>query len=153
MMISFFVEGAPRAKQSFRSLGKRGGYTPAHVKAWQKDVAWAAQQAMRQLGLLDPVRENVCAEFTFFLPDNRKIDLDNLSKSVADGLNGVVWEDDRQVVTLMLHKYICRERPGVLVNVVDSVRDVEITQMRQVRLVARGLLDVAPVSAGERVPA
>jgi Holliday junction resolvase RusA-like endonuclease len=126
--ISFFVEGEPRAKQSFRSLGRRGGYTPARVKAWQTDVAWAAQLRMRALGLMEPITGNLTVELTFFLGTARRIDSDNLSKAVQDGLNGVVWEDDQQNIRLVVEKYICRGRQGVLVRITPSDRALEITQ-------------------------
>lgn len=125
--ITFFVEGLPRAKQSFRATGHGGGYQPAYIKAWQDDVAWAGQRRMRALRLYEPVCGNLSVELTFFLPNARKIDLDNLSKAVQDGLNGVVWGDDQHNIRLVLEKYICRQRQGVLVNVTSCDRDLEIT--------------------------
>jgi len=145
MMITFFVEGEPRAKQSFRSLGRRGGYTPAHIKAWQNDVAWCAQMAMRRLEMVEPLSGNLSVELTFFLGNARKIDLDNLSKAVLDGLNGVTWVDDKQNVTVMLHKYICRERQGVLVKVVDTPRNVEISLDRLQHIVGLAPFNIQPV--------
>jgi Holliday junction resolvase RusA-like endonuclease len=125
--ITFFVEGLPRAKQSFRSLGRRGGYQPAYIKAWQNDVGYAGQLRMRALRLYEPLTGPLTVELTFFLPDARRIDLDNLSKAVQDGLNGVVWEDDQHNIRLVLEKYICRQRQGVLVNVTSCDRDLEIS--------------------------
>ena len=127
-MITFFVEGEPRAKQSFRVSGRGGGYQPARVKAWQNDVGWAGQQAMRALGLIDPIETNLTVEMIFFLGDKRRIDLDNLSKAVQDGLNGVVWRDDQQNISLVPDKYVCRSRQGVLVKVTRNERKVEISE-------------------------
>jgi Holliday junction resolvase RusA-like endonuclease len=125
--ITFFVEGVPRAKQSFRASRNGGhGFTPAYIKAWQADVGWAGQQAMRALGLVDPFEGNLTVTLMFFLPDLRRIDLDNLSKAVQDGLNGVVWGDDKQNVCLVLRKYICRDRQGVLVQVEPNDRPIEV---------------------------
>lgn len=125
--ISFYVHGVPRAKQSFRALRHGGGFTPAQVKAWQTDVAWAGQQHMRKLGLLEPITGNLTMELVFFLPNARKIDLVNLCKCAEDGLNGVVWEDDQHNVRLVLDKYICRERQGVLIHITENDRDLEIS--------------------------
>jgi crossover junction endodeoxyribonuclease RusA len=33
------------------------------------------------------------------------MDVDNVAKSVLDGLNGVAYEDDNQVVELLVRKY------------------------------------------------
>jgi crossover junction endodeoxyribonuclease RusA len=125
--ITFFVKGEPRAKQSFRSTGRGRGFTPAYIKAWQSDVGWIAQQHMRALGLIEPIRGNLTVEITFFLGNHRRIDTDNLSKAIQDGLNGVVWVDDQQNIRLVLDKYICRQRQGVLVKIYPNHRPLEIT--------------------------
>jgi Holliday junction resolvase RusA-like endonuclease len=125
--ITFYVHGVPRAKQSFRAFRHGGGFTPAQVKAWQEEVAWRGQQCMRALGLIEPITSNLTVELVFFLPTARKIDLDNLAKCVCDGLNNVVWEDDQHNVRLVLDKYICRERQGVLIHITENDRDLEIS--------------------------
>jgi Holliday junction resolvase RusA-like endonuclease len=143
-MISFFVDGAPRAKQSFRAnRNGRGGFTPAHIKAWQSDVGWAAQQAIRQIGMLELMEANLTVTLIFFLPDLRRIDLDNLSKAVQDGLNKVVWQDDQQNIRLVLDKYVCRSRQGVLVKIQPNPRRVEISEEELVSMIERNLLEAA----------
>jgi len=45
------------------------------------------------------------------------MDVDNLAKSLIDGLNGIVWHDDRQVVKLSIEKvYVddAREQKAVI---------------------------------------
>jgi Holliday junction resolvase RusA-like endonuclease len=125
-LISFFVPGEPRAKQSFRVAGRGRGFTPARVKAWQSDVGWAAQLRMRAMGMVDPIGGNLTVRITFFLKTARKVDLDNLAKCVQDGLNGIVWYDDQQNVRLVLDKYICRAKQGVYVEVAPNDRPLEI---------------------------
>lgn len=59
------------------------------------------------------------------LPNVRKPDIDNIAKSVLDGLNGVAYEDDRQVVQLFVTKRK-RERidhPWCLVMVCEANDD------------------------------
>ncbi len=127
-LITFFVPGEPRAKQSFRaSRSGKGGYTPAYIKAWQSDVGWAGQQRMRELGFMEPIEAvSFTVTLIFFLGDARRIDLDNLSKAVQDGLNNITWKDDQQNIRLVLDKYICREYQGVLVKIEPNNRTVEI---------------------------
>lgn len=128
--LSFFVEGNPHPKQSFK-IGRAGGrvvgFTPARVKSWQEDVAWRAQLCMRALGL-DPLKGTVTVDLTFFLADARRQDCDNLSKAILDSLNKITWADDKQAIDLHIHKYICRQRQGVLIEISESDRDVEISE-------------------------
>ena len=122
--LSFFVEGPARAKQSFRYRRNGHSFQSARVKGWQADVGWAAQQAMRQqVDHLDryPLHDQIAVEMVFFLKPTKKtgkaarIDLDNLSKGVLDGLNGIAWDDDQQIIDLHLRKAVCGKNvhPGV----------------------------------------
>lgn len=43
-------------------------------------------------------------------------DLDNIAKLVADALNGIVWRDDSQVVSMMLSK-LYGEAPGAVIEI------------------------------------
>ena len=116
--LEFFVPGLARAKQSFRYTGHGRGFTPARVKAWQSDVGWAAQQAIHRLPCNPfPISGDVAVDLIFLLGNNRRIDADNLSKAVLDALNGIAWEDDRQVIDLHLHKTINAPAENAGVNI------------------------------------
>jgi len=124
MNVTFFVQGEPRPKQSFRVSG-RGGYTPARVKSWQTDVACDATIAMREIVRFNlPFQTDLAVTLEFTLGDHRRIDLDNLSKAVLDGLNGIVYADDRQIVELHLKKVV-RENKKQPIGVSVTVRAVE----------------------------
>lgn len=120
MILTFWVPGEPRAKQSFRYAG-RGSFTPARIKAWQADVGWAAQQAMRAHGLYDPIEGSVVVILHFHLGNRRRIDLDNLSKGTLDGLNKIVWADDQQIQRLTITKQCDKANPGVRIIVHDKI--------------------------------
>jgi len=112
MMIQFWVPGNPVPKQSFR-YKKSGSYQPKRVKDWQEAVGWMALSATSG----EVLERDVRVELNFKRKDKRKVDLDNLSKAVLDACNGVVWADDRQIVTLYLTKEYDPADPGVLVSI------------------------------------
>ena len=118
MEIEFFVPGEPRAKQSFKYAGRRS-FTPARIKAWQVDVGWAAQQAMRKARLFDePLTGPIGVDLLFQLGNHRRIDPDNLSKAVLDGMNKICFKDDSQIVDLHIHKTVTdKESAGVRVRI------------------------------------
>ncbi len=116
-MIQFFVPSEPRAKQSFRvGAGRRGGYQSARVKGWQAEVGWEGQKAMRT-ATREPLQGDVSVSLSFNMSKNARVDLDNLSKAVLDGLNGICFVDDRQVRVLVLRKRVDKSNPGVLVKI------------------------------------
>jgi Holliday junction resolvase RusA-like endonuclease len=120
-MIKFFVPGEPRPKQSYRSTGPGRGYQPAHVKAWQERIGWIGLEAMRGAGL-EATTDRLAVRLDFHLGNHRRVDLDNLSKAVLDGLNRVCWEDDQQIAALTLVKHVQDQEIGV---------DVEITSIEE----------------------
>lgn len=132
MIIRFSVSGTPRPKQSVkkgqsRKTGKAVYYTPARIKEWQNEVAWRAKEAM---GGTEPVADRLFVILHFWLPDNRRRDLDNLSKGVLDGCNKIVWNDDQQIKILVLIKDLS-EDVGVDVLVSDSIDLDTIVQYLQ----------------------
>lgn len=59
-------------------------------------------------------------------PDQRKADLSNRIKVVEDAIFGALGYDDRHVHDLHLWRYVCREDPGVAVEVRHSERGIEV---------------------------
>ncbi|MFL8231041.1 RusA family crossover junction endodeoxyribonuclease, partial [Clostridioides difficile] len=51
---------------------------------------------------------------------NKKPDLDNIIKSVADSLNGIAYKDDSQIVEVVSKKYYS-DRPRVEVELEDII--------------------------------
>ena len=62
-----------------------------------KDFALAVQRsAQRQYGGL-PLAGRLRADFTFIFTSKVHSDLTNCPKGVCDSLNGLIWNDDRQI--------------------------------------------------------
>lgn len=111
--VSLHVAGNPRAKQSFR-VGSSHGYIDPMVRIWQDMVRVEALSAMKTH---PPLTGGVWVTLEFYMPTRRRVDVDNLSKAVLDALKGVVYEDDRQIVRLVVNKYFRRIDSGVTITV------------------------------------
>lgn len=115
MFQSFVLRGEVRGKPRPR-FSSRGGYgrayTPASYMKYERSIAKAYTEAggkkfigamsvsifiHRELPKSRPKR--ILAEL-----DTSKPDIDNVAKAVLDALNGVAYEDDRQVVRLNVIK-------------------------------------------------
>jgi Holliday junction resolvase RusA-like endonuclease len=112
----FTVPGEPHPCGRPRFNRKSGNvYTPKESLIAQADVAAAAIEAhVRNRGLMlvpDPDHDwRITARFTLGHDRRRKGDIDNLLKTVLDGLTGVVWADDGQVISVIADK--SRALPG-----------------------------------------
>lgn len=133
--VAFEVAGAPRGKGRPRAA-VRGGhahiYTDAKTRSEEAVIRDMAQQVMdhrppydgpvlltmtafRPIPAAFSAKKRIQAETGELVPTT-KPDADNYLK-VCDALNGIVWRDDSQVVTAIIHKRYS-ERPRLQIEVV-----------------------------------
>lgn len=124
--IGFQIHGAPVQKERprFRRYGRKViSYTPTKTKRYEEAVRSAFSSFADSVPCED---EDVAVgmELIFFMPIPEKLpkyrlkqieeqsfrplhkpDIDNLIKSVLDGLNGAAYHDDRQIISVSAEKY------------------------------------------------
>lgn len=90
----FIVEGPPVSHQTRHA---------ARLKAWQHTVRTAASQHWP--ANTPPVRVQLSFTVTYYHDGvSVRIDNDNLVKPIQDALNGLVYEDDRQITDTYVRK-------------------------------------------------
>ena len=125
MAIGFFVPGQPVAKGrpiAGRGFGGRTTLrTPEKTVAYEGLVAHACHEAMKGMGpfsgplALDlsigvqipaswSKKRQEAARFARVAP-TKKPDLDNIVKSICDGMNGIGYADDSQIVEMSVRKF------------------------------------------------
>ena len=93
----FEVLGRPMPKQRPR-VGRHGNiYTPSETKAYEELVGIVARQHCKE-----PLAGDIAVAIEVY---GKNIgDLDNIAKSILDGMSGIVYVDDRQVTELSIRK-------------------------------------------------
>ena len=136
-MIEFIVPGqpVPKGRPKFARRGKGVvAYTPAKTAAYETLVQHAAGAAMagraptaRPVKLVVNLALQVPASWSKKrralaiageIRATKKPDADNVLKGLKDGCNGIVWNDDAQVVCIELWKAY-GESPGAVVSVTE----------------------------------
>src|SRR5690554_4997499 len=84
-LIEFIVPGKPVGKQRARVVKGRA-YTPDETRAYESWVALCARCADVEIAT-----GKVAIQIIAYMPDLRRRDLDNVIKSIMDGLNGVAY--------------------------------------------------------------
>ena len=104
----FVIPGRPHGKRRPRVALRRGNrvvtYTPRETREYEERVAWEARAA--GVTMIDGP---VALRLWLYSKGRRRADIDNAAKSVMDGLNGVAYRDDSQVVAL--HVYAMTGEP------------------------------------------
>ena len=135
--IIFTVKGEPRGKGRPRFTKNGRVYTPAETARYETLVGLSYRNSARGYKFTSPVRVTIKA---FQKPPKKskkvvedmlngrilptkKPDADNVAKIILDGLNNVAWEDDTQVVEMMVIKRYAEEPlVAVIIEEIDAER-------------------------------
>lgn len=113
-------QGRPRF---YRRGGFVGVYDPEKSKSWKENVRW---QATKQGAKCLEGALSLHANFFLQRPKSlskkamhhvKKPDLDNLLKAVKDGLKGVCYKDDSQIVQIFCTKSYASDFVGVFISI------------------------------------
>ena len=92
--MEFIVAGAPRSSNANTRSRRR----------WRERVSRAARKRLREEGGSGPTDQDVSVLIIYFYQGEATIDVDNIAKSLLDGLKSVGFRDDRQVSELRVRK-------------------------------------------------
>ena len=117
--VKITVPGRPVPKGRPR-LGVRGKkafiYTPPATREYEKLVGWVAKCSGCK-PLNGPLAVNL-----YLYIKGRSGDVDNYCKSLLDGLNGIAYQDDGQVVELLVRKHKAKRKEEERVEI--EIREV-----------------------------
>lgn len=137
-MVSFVIKGIPKVKQRPRFVSRNGKvltYTPKATATFENLVKLKAEKEIKQ-----PLKGAIKLAIRFHLPRPKKIiwktkpmpeiysdkrpDIDNLAKSVIDGLTGIAFIDDGQIADLHLtKKYHAGDNEPKTIVIVENIKE------------------------------
>lgn len=119
--IKFTVEGEPKGKARPRHYGKMV-YTPTATKEYEEQVGWCYKASAKEFKFSESDNISISITAYFKIPKSanksshaamvegsirplKKCDTDNIAKIILDGLNGIAYPDDKQIVSLSVEKW------------------------------------------------
>ena len=99
----------PAARPRFSG---RRAYQPARNVEYRREVEISARQAMRAKAPLKGALEAVIRLYRKYKVTARQFgDVDNHLKALFDGLQGIIFEDDAQIVRCVMEKFTDKKNP------------------------------------------
>lgn len=113
MKYEFTIPGNPRSKGRARK-GQGKVFTPKETVVYERNVGL--------VGLVNrprgwPMDAEYSVSVVAYYGDRIRRDIDNIAKSILDGLNGVSWDDDWRIVELFIRRDYDKAQPRVEVIV------------------------------------
>lgn len=137
MRVVFVIKGEPRGKGRPRFTKNGHVYTPAETINYETVVGLSYRNSAKGYKFTSPVKVTIKAYHKppkkskkvvesmlngHILP-TKKPDADNIAKIILDGLNHIAWDDDTQVVEMMVTKqYSAEPMVAVIVEEIDAER-------------------------------
>ena len=91
MKIFLTIEGRTKSKSN-----NNRGWVPDDLKKYERYAAWQAHQQMKKNNWRC-FEEPIFLIMRFYFKPGIRLDLTNCPKSLCDGLNKLVWKDDRLI--------------------------------------------------------
>lgn len=121
LIATLTISGEPRAKARPRHMKGGHSYTPKGTREFEALVAATWDEGPRP-----DMPACVRLDVDFFLGTHRRVDVDNLVKAIADGLNGRAYDDDWRIHDMRARKFYTsrdRARTEVRVYAIHGDRD------------------------------
>jgi len=118
--ISLTIPGKPFGKQRPRVTKQGIAYTPKETVNYETFVKLLYMQKYNNIKLKGPLRMTIKAFYKIpksvskkekelmlqnIIRPTKKPDMDNIAKIIADALNEVAYEDDKQIVEMQIKKF------------------------------------------------
>lgn len=105
------IEGDPRPMGRPRVVGGHVYYHARDIE-WRELIRWSCAKAMARREPFECALQVKAKFYRKLPPQSRQFgDLDNLLKGLFDGMNGVVFKDDSQIIKVTAEKYCDKEKP------------------------------------------
>lgn len=112
------LTGEPKSTQhiyKFRCAGRipmmymdKDGKTVKESYQWQAKSQWKNK----------PIKEPLKVKIELFFANKRNHDIDNYNKILLDSLTGIVWEDDGQIQSMTVSKWLDKDNPRIEITII-----------------------------------
>lgn len=106
------LQDAPLFTDQLYRVFRNRSILSAAGRANKEAIGWEARNQFHGEPLTDPLAVTI----DIYGPDRRKHDVDNV-KELLDAVNGIVWDDDGQILDLRTRKHFDKDDPRLVLSV------------------------------------
>lgn len=119
------LKGEPKSTNNIYKIACTGRFPRNYMsdggKTLKQDYQYQAKIQWKEKPLTGPLDINIKLHFK----TRRKHDIDNYGKILLDSLTGIVWEDDVQIQTMRVSKWIDQENPRIEIEIEKLLEELK----------------------------
>ena len=123
------IEIEPYGKSNFLKFGKGQSYQPARMAESDRKVASVCAQIMGSKEI-KKFEGALFMQIDGYFSTKRVFDAPNLSKSICDALNDVVYYDDRQIIICICTKWYDKVKPRIEIFIKEYDADHDMVNIK-----------------------
>lgn len=118
-MINIILKGQPKSTQHCYKYACRGThptmYMSKECKALKEDYMWQAKSQWNK----ETLKGELSVIINLFFGTKRKVDWDNFHKLSMDALEGIVYDNDNQIRSVIVTKGYDKENPRITIGIYE----------------------------------
>jgi crossover junction endodeoxyribonuclease RusA len=112
--MQLIIPGRPVPAVRMTQRSKYANPQAQRYLVYKEQVSW---QGRSRIKTPLPKTTNASVSIQFYIHKGQTPDIDNLIKSILDGLNGIAWQDDKQVVKVVAERLATADKKSERVEV------------------------------------
>lgn len=109
--------GNPQSTNSVYKYHCKFGFPKGYLSKEGSDLRESYQWQARSQWKKKPTEKEVAIDIRLMFRSHVRHDIDNYGKILLDALTGIVWEDDSQIQSMSVSKWMDKENPRIEVVV------------------------------------
>lgn len=115
--MKIILKGKPLSNNNIYKMMCRGNFPNRYLSSKGKDLKEDYQWQIIQQYKQKPLTGDLKVKIKTYHDNKRKNDWDNFHKLSMDALTGIVYEDDSQIMSALVEKFIDKENPRIEIEI------------------------------------
>lgn len=126
--VTFTTSIPPSVNHAYTAKKHGGRVLTSAAKNWMEIAGYVAGDAMKTQGWRFNEKDKLVMELWAYWPDNRRRDIHNLHKLIADAFEGILYKDDKMLLIRDMDFKVDVKNPRIVIVVREKEPEGEMTK-------------------------